>query len=382
MGWIWQEKRRSRMEQKSIREQKREARAEARARLAGCTPEDTARWGEAMFEYLRVLPVWNTARTVMCFVSTPSEPDTRPLLQAALRQVLGDHVHQAGSLVEPDRLRFDFTHFEAPTPEQLREIENLANKKILENAPVKWREMPFREIPKNALAFFGEKYGAVVRLVEMGDFSKELCGGAHVSATGEIGLIKIVSESAISSGTRRIEAVAGTAALKKIDAMQDSLSHAARELSCKQEEIADRIEKLISSRDEIEKKLRDFLRQNAGNAARELAAKKIIAKGSVPIVTAVVEAENPQLMRELAVKIAKEIGGGVVALGAKFGEKATVMALCGSDAVEAGFKAGDIVRQIASQIGGKGGGKPDFAQGGGKPENLDNAIADFANSIK
>ena len=164
--------------------------------------------------------------------------------------------------------------------------------------------------------------------------------------------------------------------------MQDSLSHAARELSCKQEEIADRIEKLISSRDEIEKKLRDFLRQNAGNAARELAAKKIIAKGSVPIVAAVVEAENPQLMRELAVKIAKEIGGGVVALGAKFGEKATVMALCGNDAVEAGFKAGDIVRQIASQIGGKGGGKPDFAQGGGKPENLDNAIADFANSIK
>ena len=304
------------------------------------------------------------------------------ILHWAMRQVLGTHVRQAGSYVDPDRLRFDFTHFEAPTPEQLREIENLANKKILENAPVKWREMPFREIPKNALAFFGEKYGAVVRLVEMGDFSKELCGGAHVSATGEIGLIKIVSESAISSGTRRIEAVAGTAALKKIDAMQDSLSHAARELSCKQEEIADRIEKLISSRDEIEKKLRDFLRQNAGNAARELAAKKIIAKGSVPVVAAVVEAENPQLMRELAVKIAKEFGGGVVALGAKFGEKATVMALCGSDAVEAGFKAGDIVRQIASQIGGKGGGKPDFAQGGGKPENLDNAIADFANSIK
>ena len=240
----------------------------------------------------------------------------------------------------------------------------------------------FREIPKNALAFFGEKYGAVVRLVEMGDFSKELCGGAHVSATGEIGLIKIVSESAISSGTRRIEAVAGTAALKKIDAMQDSLSHAARELSCKQEEIADRIEKLISARDEIEKRLRDFLRQNAGNAARELAAKKILAKGSVPVVAAVVEAENPQLMRELAVKVAKEIGGGIVALGAKFGEKATVMALCGNDAVGAGFKAGDIVRQIASQIGGKGGGKPDFAQGGGKPENLDNAIADFANSIK
>ena len=304
------------------------------------------------------------------------------ILHWAMRQVLGTHVRQAGSYVDPDRLRFDFTHFEAPTPEQLREIENLANKKILENAPVKWREMPFREIPKNALAFFGEKYGAVVRLVEMGDFSKELCGGAHVSATGEIGLIKIVSESAISSGTRRIEAVAGTAALKKIDAMQDSLSQAARELSCKQEEIADRIEKLISARDEIEKRLRDFLRQNAGNAARELAAKKILAKGSVPVVAAVVEAENPQLMRELAVKVAKEIGGGIVALGAKFGEKATVMALCGNDAVGAGFKAGDIVRQIASQIGGKGGGKPDFAQGGGKPENLDNAIADFANSIK
>lgn len=305
------------------------------------------------------------------------------ILHWAMRQVLGTHVRQAGSYVDPERLRFDFTHFEAPTPQQLREIENLANKKILENAPVIWREMPFREIPKNALAFFGEKYGAVVRLVEMGDFSKELCGGAHVSATGEIGLIKIISESAISSGTRRLEAVAGSAALHKVESMQDSLTSASRALSCKQEELVERLEKLLRARDEMERELRAFRKQNAANLAASLAEKKISAKGNVPLVASVVEIENPSLMRELAVKISKEIGDtGVVVLGAKFDTKATIVALSSAQAIEAGYKAGDIVRQIAAQIGGKGGGKPDFAQGGGSPENLGKAIADFAANSK
>lgn len=302
------------------------------------------------------------------------------ILHWALRQVLGTHVRQAGSYVDPERLRFDFTHYEAPTPGQLREIENLANGKILENAPVRWREMPFREIPKNALAFFGEKYGAVVRLVEMGDFSRELCGGAHVSSTGEIGVIKIISESAISSGTRRIEAVAGTAALQKIEAMQDALDRAARALSCKREEIGDRLEKLAASREEAERRLRALMKKGADSLAKELASRKIETKFGVPLVAAAAEVESQQLMRDLAVKVAAEIGGGAVVLGAKFGAKAAIAALCGKDAVDAGMKAGDIVRRIAAQIGGKGGGKPDFAQGGGSPENLEKALADFAAS--
>ena len=300
------------------------------------------------------------------------------ILHWAMRQVLGTHVRQAGSYVDPERLRFDFTHFEAPTPEQLREIENLANQKILENAPVKWRELPFREVPKNVLAFFGEKYGAVVRLVEMGDFSKELCGGAHVSATGEIGLIKIISESAISAGTRRLEAVAGTAALQKIDAMQDTLTKAARELSCKQEELSERIEKLLAARDEAEKQLKVFRRQNADKLAHELVAAKTLTAKSVPIVAAVVDIDSPQLIRELAVNVSKDLGGGIVVLGAKFGEKATIAALCGQDAIDAGYKAGDLVRKLAAEIGGKGGGKPDFAQGGGASANLDKAIGGFS----
>ena len=214
----------------------------------------------------------------------------------------------------------------------------------------------------------------------MGDFSKELCGGAHVSSTGEIGVIKIISESAISSGTRRIEAVAGAAALQKIDAMQDALEHAARALSCKREEIGERLEKLIASREDAEKRLRALMRKGADSLAKELAAKRVETKFGVPLVAAVAEIESQQLMRDLAVKVSAEIGGGAVVLGAKFGEKASIVALCGKDAVGAGMKAGDIVRQIAAQIGGKGGGKPDFAQGGGSPENLEKALADFAAS--
>ena len=304
------------------------------------------------------------------------------ILHWAMRQVLGTHVRQAGSYVDPERLRFDFTHFEAPTAEQLKEIENLANKKILENAPVVWRELPFREVPKDCLAFFGEKYGAVVRLVEMGDFSKELCGGAHVSSTGEIGIIKIIAESAISSGTRRIEACAGTAALERIDFMQENLSKASRTLSCKQDELPERLEKLMSVKDEMEKELKAFRRQNAEKLAKALSENPTMANGKIPVVAAMAEAENSAMLRELAVKVSKELNGGVVVLGSKFGEKAAILAVCSPEAIAEGIKAGDIVREIAGKIGGKGGGKPDFAQGGGSPENLANALKEYLASVK
>ena len=304
------------------------------------------------------------------------------ILHWALRQVLGNNVRQAGSYVDDERMRFDFQHYEAPTPEQLREIEFLANKKILENAPVTWRLLPRREVPKDCMALFSEKYGAVVRIVEMGEFSKELCGGTHVSSTGELGIIKIVSEGAISSGTRRIEAVAGISALERIEGFQRQLSETARRLSCPIEEIPGRLEKLTEAKQELERELKSLRKQNAGRIAKTIAEESVLKGGKVPFMVKLVELENPGEMRSLAVEISKEKPGGVVVLGARFGDKATVLALSSNEAIAAGFKAGDIVREITGKLGGRGGGKPDFAQGGGSPENLKKVLSEYKSAIK
>ncbi len=302
------------------------------------------------------------------------------ILHWALRQVLGNHVKQKGSYVDPERLRFDFHHFEAPTAEQLKEVETLANKKILENLKISWRELPFREVPKSCMALFEEKYGAIVRIVEMGNFSQELCGGTHSSATGDLGFIKILSEGAISAGTRRIEAAAGMAALECVEKMQNTLSAVSQQLSCKADEISSRLEKLVSAKAELEKEVKSFRKGNAAKLAGEIAG-SAIDFNDIAYMVAVVDVENPNEMRDLSVKIMKE-KSGVVVLGCAFGEKATVLASCSAQAIEASVKAGDIVRQITAKLGGKGGGKPDFAQGGGSSENLRAVFEEFKNSLK
>ncbi|MBP3358756.1 MAG: alanine--tRNA ligase, partial [Opitutales bacterium] len=263
------------------------------------------------------------------------------ILHWAMRQVLGTHIRQAGSYVDAERLRFDFTHYEAPSAEQLKEIENLANYKILANDPVSWRVIPRNEVPPECMALFSEKYGAVVRMVEMGNFSKELCGGTHVSATGEIGFIKILGEGAISAGTRRIEAVAGVAALQKVEQMQSMLGEISRELSCKTEETPTRLRKLVATKNELEKELKGFRKENAGKLAKSLANDAVLKDGKIPFMVRVVEIDSPAMMRELAVDAIKERPDGVAVLGASFGEKATVLVLCSADAVSAGIKAGD-----------------------------------------
>lgn len=303
------------------------------------------------------------------------------ILHWAMRQVLGLTVRQAGSYVDPERLRFDFTYYEAPSAEQLREIETLANKKILENAPIKWRELPYIEVPKSCLAFFSEKYGAVVRIVEMGDFSQELCGGTHASSTGELGLIKILSEGAIAAGVRRIEAVAGVAALERIEQMQDLLSNVSRKLSCKPEDAANRIDKLVEAKNEFEKELKVFRRENAGKQAKTIAVGAVEAKNGLPYMVAIVDAQDASSMRDLAVSVAKERTGGVVVLGAKLGDKASILALCSPEAIAAGAKAGDIVKTIAEKLEGRGGGKPDYAQGGGKPDHLEKVLKEFRDNL-
>jgi alanyl-tRNA synthetase len=288
------------------------------------------------------------------------------LLHWALRKVIGTHVRQAGSLNTPDRLRFDFAHFEAVTPAQLREIEALVNKRILENAAVTSYETEFDKKPEGTLAFFGEKYGKTVRVVDAGGYSRELCGGTHVSTTGEIGLVKIVSESAVAAGTRRLEAVAGQAAYDYVTVLDDRLSALSAQLSTPRNEVERKIDALLAQKAETDKKLKAFEQRAAAALATELAAKAVTADG-LSRVSAVVTVEAPEALREIGSQVLAKLGEGVVILGAAFGpEKVSLVAFASPAAIKAGHQAGKIISALTAQLGGKGGGKPDFAMGGGK----------------
>jgi alanyl-tRNA synthetase len=303
------------------------------------------------------------------------------ILHWALRKVLGDHVRQAGSYVGPDRLRFDFAHFEALTPAQLAEIEGLCNDQILKNDPVSWAEIPYAERPDEVIAFFGEKYGNVVRVVDVGGWSKELCGGTHVKATGEIGLFKVTLESAIAAGTRRLEAVAGEAAVALVEDRFGTLDHLARELAVKPEQVAERFSALQQRLAETESALRQAKARLAEAQAGDLGseAKKV---GVIDVVAKVLAADNPNDLRAQAVAIQKSIPDSLVVAGAVFGEKVTVLALASEAAIAAGFKAGEVIRQLTSELGGKGGGKPDFAMGGGSaPEKLGGVLDSWLASL-
>ncbi|MFT3781185.1 MAG: alanine--tRNA ligase [Nibricoccus sp.] len=287
------------------------------------------------------------------------------LIHWALRKTLGTHVRQAGTHKTADRMRFDFSHFEAVTPAQLREIEALVNERILDNAKVDAYETDFDKKPEGTLAFFGEKYGKVVRVVDIGGYSRELCGGTHVSTTGEIGLIKIVSESAIAAGTRRVEVVAGQAALDFVAQREAALTSVAHALSAGPTDIAKKVDALLAQKAELEKKLKSFEQKAAAGLADELVA-KATTKDGLKFVSAVVTAEAPDALRALGSQVLAKLGEGVVQLGAVFGDKATVVAFCSPAAIKAGQQAGKIVSALTAQLGGKGGGKPDFAMGGGK----------------
>jgi alanyl-tRNA synthetase len=287
------------------------------------------------------------------------------LLHWALRKVLGTHVRQAGSLNSPDRLRFDFSHFEAVTHAQLREIEELVNQKVLENSRVEAYEVDFDRKPEGTLAFFGEKYGKVVRVVDIGGYSRELCAGTHVATTGEIGLIKVVHEGAIAAGTRRIEAVAGEGAYRHALHAFDTVDFVAQRIGASREGLDGRLEALLAEKAESEKKLRAFEQRASASAAADLASKAVSA-GGLKFVSGVVSAESPDALRALGSQILSQIAEGVVLLGAVIGDKATVVAFASPAAVKAGHQAGKLVNEMSQKLGGKGGGKPDFAMGGGR----------------
>jgi alanyl-tRNA synthetase len=287
------------------------------------------------------------------------------LLHWALRKVLGTHVRQAGSLNSPERLRFDFSHFEAVTHAQLREIEELVNGKVLDNARVEAYEVDFDRKPEGTLAFFGEKYGKVVRVVDIGGYSRELCAGTHVATTGEVGLIKVVHEGAIAAGTRRIEAVAGEGAYRHARHAFDTLEFVAQRIGASRDALEARVEALLAEKADAEKRLRSFEQKAAAGLASELAAGAVRRDG-LGFVSAVVAADSPDALRALGSQVLSRVGEGVVRLGAVFGDKATVVAFASPGAVKAGFQAGRIVNELSLRLGGKGGGKPDFAMGGGR----------------
>ncbi len=288
------------------------------------------------------------------------------ILHWALRKVLGDHVKQSGSLVVQDRLRFDFSHYEALKDEQLLEIEYLANQKLLLNEKVESYEIPFSEKPDEVVAFFGEKYGDTVRVVNLGGWSQELCGGTHVSRSGEIGSIRITSESAISAGNRRIEAVAGSAAFDWINKRIVHLNRLLRQLACKPEEISYRISQMQEKNKDLEKKLRSFTQKNQAGLADDL-IKNAIEIGNIRLIKASLNNISANDLRPLAAQINKRAGPSIVLLASEKDNKCGLICLCSPKAVEAGYDAGQILGQLASQLGGKGGGKPDFAMGGAPP---------------
>jgi alanyl-tRNA synthetase len=299
------------------------------------------------------------------------------ILHYALRDVLGGSVHQAGSLVAPDRLRFDFAHAGPVGEGDLATIEEEINARIRENAEVATEEMAYDDaIKAGALAFFGDKYGDVVRVVRMGDFSVELCGGTHVGRTGDIGVFKLEAESGVAAGVRRIEAATGQGALEAIRRREQILETLGGHLGARDAAAVERLERLLAREKELEKKLRALEQKLAAGdgAAGSADAEKVREAGGVKVVTRRVEGVDPRALREMADRLRQKYGSAVVAIGSVIDDKVAILVAVTSD-LTGRIKAGDIVKQIAPIVGGTGGGRPDFAQAGGRDASrLDEAL--------
>jgi alanyl-tRNA synthetase len=296
------------------------------------------------------------------------------ILHSALREILGTHVRQAGSLVTPERLRFDFTHTSPVKDDVLTRIEDLVNAHIRENAEVTSEEMSLNEaLKKGALAFFGEKYGERVRVLRMGDFSTELCGGTHVSRTGDIGLFKLKAEAGVASGVRRVEATTGEGALEWVRQREHILKELSDLLKSPEEDVADRVEKLLAQYREQEKKVAHLQSTLAGSQRDDVLA-QVRSLNGVSVVASRVEGVDDKGLRELADWLRDKLNPGVVVLGSVQGDRVALLAVVSKEVTKK-YHAGNIIKQIAPLVGGGGGGRPDFAQAGGKdPTRLDEAL--------
>ncbi len=298
------------------------------------------------------------------------------LLQKALKSVLGDHVHQAGSLVEPDRLRFDFSHYSAVTAEEMSQIDTIVQSAVLEGYPIDVKEMPIEEAKAmGAMALFSEKYGDTVRVVNMGGYSIELCGGTHLDNTAKVGPFRIESEGSVASGVRRIEAITGKACLAEMELARKRVYDACAILKTKPSELASKLESQVDEIKTLKKSIETFkARETAGEVERFLFGAHEI--GGMHVLTANVPGADANKLRQMGDTLRDKDGTVVAVLSSVAGEKITFLAVCGKDAVAKGLKAGEIVKQVCCCCGGSGGGKPDSAMGGGKDTTkIDDALA-------
>ncbi|MCG8070696.1 MAG: alanine--tRNA ligase [Candidatus Thiodiazotropha taylori] len=296
------------------------------------------------------------------------------LLHAALRQVLGDHVAQKGSLVDAERLRFDFSHFEPITREQLQTIEQMVNEQIRYNHLVNTDIMSLDEAKETgAMALFGEKYDEKVRVLSMGDFSTELCGGTHVNAVGDIGLCKITAETGIAAGVRRIEAVTGQRAIEWMEADEERVQRVAEMIKSGRDEIEDKLTQILDRNRKLEKELEQLKAKLASAAGSDLAS-SAVAVGEIKVLAANLDGADPKSLRETMDQLKNKLGSAVILLTAVAGGKVSLVAGVTKD-LTGSMKAGDLVKLAAEQVGGKGGGRPDMAQAGGSnPDAIPQAL--------
>ncbi len=296
------------------------------------------------------------------------------LLQAALRQIVGDHVHQSGSAVGPDRFRFDLTHFEKVPPEQLVAIEQIVNQKIMENIPVVPVEMSLEDARKQgAMMLFGEKYGDRVRMIRIDDFSKELCGGTHVSHTGEIGLFRIVQESSVAAGIRRIEAITGEIAYKQVRHELDTLYRLQKKINTPVDQLVERIEAMIAERKTLEKELQQLKAQSSISTIQQLGGEQL---DGINIVISRIDSSDVDSLKKTGDLLRDQLKSGVGVLGTVINNKVNFLVVVTDDLVATKkWNAGDIVKKVAAVAGGGGGGRAHMALAGGKNiEKLDEAL--------
>ena len=296
------------------------------------------------------------------------------LLHAALRKVLGDHVQQKGSLVDPERLRFDFAHYEPVSPEQLAEIEHLVNQQIRANAVAETRVMSIDDAKQSgAMALFGEKYGDDVRVLSMGEFSVELCGGTHVDHAGDIGLLKITAESGIASGVRRIEAVTGETAMLWVASNEQRLQKIADLVKGSRDDADEKVAQMLDRQRTLEKELKQLKGKMASSQGSDLASQAVEING-IKVLAARLDGADSQVLRDTLDQLKNKLGSAAVVLATVIGDKVSIVAGVTKDRTGQ-LKAGELVNFVASQVGGKGGGRPDMAQAGGnQPEHLDAAL--------
>lgn len=308
-------------------------------------------------------------------MATARNHSTTHLLHKALKEVLGSHVEQAGSLVTPSRLRFDFTHFAPLTSEEIEKIEAIVNEKIMEGLPVETIETTFDEAKKlGAIALFGEKYGDIVRVVKMGDFSTELCGGTHLVNTGQAGLFKIISETGVAAGVRRIEAVTGVGAHKWLKELNELVNNVSDTLKTNPNSLAQKAEGLMQQIKEYEQEIQKLKKQLAKGTIEELVNNKKTI-GDVSYIAARIDYQDMNSLREIADTLRNKLKSGVVVLASENQQKVNMVAAATKDLVSRGVHAGNLIREVAKVTGGGGGGRPDMAQAGGKdPSKISQAL--------